>query len=137
MKVMRRVCSVHVSKNWLWAGLLAFVLASLPGFAQESSSTAQKPENSMSSSSAAQAGQQAPKSDVDHRKYPFTEFGNAVGHWPNPIGPYKPRDVPQPSFVNTPRMEQLFKDGKIMLSMSDAIALALENNLDLAIARYN
>src|SRR5207237_4707675 len=29
------------------------------------------------------------------------------------------------------------RDGKIMLSLNDAIALALENNLDLAIARYN
>jgi outer membrane protein len=134
---MRRVCSVHVSKNSMRVGLLAFVLASLPGFAQESSTTAQKPASSTPSTSAAQAGQQTPQSDVDHRKYPFTEFGKAVGHWPNPIGPYKPRDVPQPSFVNTPRMEQLFKEGKIMLSLSDAIALALENNLDLAIARYN
>jgi len=34
-------------------------------------------------------------------------------------------------------MDQLVRDGKIYLSMSDAIALALENNLDLAIARYN
>jgi outer membrane protein TolC len=34
-------------------------------------------------------------------------------------------------------MEQLLRDGKIYLSISDAVALALENNLDLAIARYN
>jgi len=34
-------------------------------------------------------------------------------------------------------MDQLVRDGKIYLSMSDAVALALENNLDLAIARYN
>jgi outer membrane protein TolC len=34
-------------------------------------------------------------------------------------------------------MDQLVRDGKIYLSMSDAISLALENNLDLAIARYN
>ncbi len=29
------------------------------------------------------------------------------------------------------------RDGKIMLSMNDAVALALENNLDLVLARYN
>ena len=29
------------------------------------------------------------------------------------------------------------RDGKLYLSMDDAIALALENNLDIAIARYN
>jgi len=53
------------------------------------------------------------------------------------IGPYKAKTVPPPVLKNTPRIEQLMKDGKLMLSMNDAIALALENNLDLAIARYN
>ncbi len=31
----------------------------------------------------------------------------------------------------------LLKDGKIYLSLSDAIALTLENNYDIAIARYD
>ncbi len=35
------------------------------------------------------------------------------------------------------RLDDLVKDGKIYLSLSDAIALALENNYDIAIARYN
>ncbi|PYX35378.1 MAG: hypothetical protein DMG75_14260, partial [Acidobacteria bacterium] len=39
--------------------------------------------------------------------------------------------------ANTPRIEQLMQNGKLMLSMDDAIALAMENNLDIAIARYN
>ena len=38
---------------------------------------------------------------------------------------------------NSPRIDQLIKNGKLMLSLDDAITLALENNLDLAIARYN
>src|SRR5207245_5376057 len=42
-----------------------------------------------------------------------------------------------PSLSNTPRIDQLLQNGKLMLSMDDAIALALENNLDIAIARYN
>lgn len=53
------------------------------------------------------------------------------------IGPYTGRDVPAPNFANAPRIEQLVKNGQIMLSINDAVALALENNLDLAIARYN
>jgi len=53
------------------------------------------------------------------------------------IGPYTGRDVPPPNFANAPRIEQLVKNGQIMLSINDAVALALENNLDLAIARYN
>ena len=36
-----------------------------------------------------------------------------------------------------PRVDALIKDGVLELSLQDAIQLALENNLDLAIARYN
>ena len=54
-----------------------------------------------------------------------------------PIAPFRARHVPAPNLSNSPRMDQLVRDGKVYLSMSDAIALALENNLDLAIARYN
>ena len=45
--------------------------------------------------------------------------------------------MPSPNLTNTPRLDQLLKNGKLMLSMNDAIALALENNLDIAISRYN
>jgi outer membrane protein len=54
-----------------------------------------------------------------------------------PVAPYKAKHVPAPNLSNSPRIDQLLRDGRIYLSMSDAIALALENNLDLAIARYN
>ena len=39
--------------------------------------------------------------------------------------------------TNSPRLDRLIRDGKLYLSLKDAIDLALENNLDLAIARYN
>ncbi len=61
--------------------------------------------------------------------------GSSLLH--NPIAQYKAKHVPEPNLSNSPRVDQLMRDGRIMLSMSDAIALALENNLDLAIARYN
>lgn len=54
-----------------------------------------------------------------------------------PLTYYRAKHVAAPNLSNSPRMEQLVRDGKIYLSMSDAVALALENNLDLAIARYN
>ena len=57
--------------------------------------------------------------------------------FPNVIRPYMPQHVPPPNLVNTPRIEQLMHDGKIILSIDDAVALALENNLDIGIARYN
>jgi outer membrane protein len=41
------------------------------------------------------------------------------------------------SFANSVRLTDLVKDGKIYLSLSDALALAIENNYDIAIARYD
>ena len=39
--------------------------------------------------------------------------------------------------LTTRRIDSLLRDGKIYLSLSDAVALALENNYDIAIARIN
>src|SRR5205085_4102469 len=47
------------------------------------------------------------------------------------------RQVPPPTMNNSPRTATLVREGKIMLSLNDAITLALENNLDLGIARFN
>src|SRR5450432_304078 len=55
----------------------------------------------------------------------------------SPLHPYMPDLVPEPVLANSPRIDQLMRDGKLYLSLRDAIDLALENNLDLAIARYN
>src|ERR1700748_1165027 len=54
----------------------------------------------------------------------------------NPFGPFMGDRVPAPVLTNSPRLDRLVRDGKLYLSLKDAIALALENNLDLAIARY-
>jgi outer membrane protein len=56
---------------------------------------------------------------------------------PNPFARYIPRDVPPPAFTNAPKIEQLVQNGKLMLSLNDAIAIALADNLDIAVARYN
>ncbi len=65
------------------------------------------------------------------------EYAKPRSHFPNPIAPYTPRHVAPPNLANTPRIDQLMHDGKLYISMNDAVALALENNLDIAIARYN
>jgi len=56
--------------------------------------------------------------------------------FPNVIAPYKPRDIEHPVLTNSPRLAQLIQDGKLNLSLEDAIALALENNLDIAVQRF-
>ena len=55
----------------------------------------------------------------------------------NPLNAYMPDTVPEPMLNNSARIDQLVRDGKLFLSLKDAIELALEDNLDLAIARYN
>jgi outer membrane protein TolC len=65
------------------------------------------------------------------------EYSKPQSYIPNPVNPYTSRNVKPPSLANTPRLDQFMHDGKLYISINDAVALALENNLDLAIARYN
>ncbi len=65
------------------------------------------------------------------------DYSKERGYWPNPLKPYQAVDAPAANFFNSPRLNDLIKDGKIYLSLSDAIMLALENNYDIAIQRFN
>ncbi len=78
-----------------------------------------------------------PQNTPETRPLPVLNYSKPVSHFPNPIGPYTPRYLSAPNLANTARIDQLMHDGKLYLSLNDAIALALENNLDIAIARYN
>src|SRR3984957_16271857 len=78
------------------------------------------------------APQQAPT-----QGFVVKDYSKPASHFPNPIGPYKPRHVAPPDLSNTPRINELMQDGKLRISIDDAVALALENNLDIGIARYN
>jgi outer membrane protein TolC len=60
-----------------------------------------------------------------------------IPHSDNPLNAYRASLVPQPNLANSSRIDALVKDGVLELSLKDAISLALENNLDIAIARYN
>jgi len=68
---------------------------------------------------------------------PVINYSEPVSYFPNPLGPYTARHLEAPNLANTARIDQFMHDGKLYLSLNDAIALALENNLDIAIARYN
>ena len=87
-------------------------------------------------------GQDAPAEPVpqntpETRPLPVLNYSKPVSHFPNPIGPYTARHLAAPNMANTARIDQLMHEGKLYLSLNDAIALTLENNLDIAIARYN
>ena len=85
----------------------------------------------------AQDSSPMPAAPSASKPFDVQQYSNPESHFPNPIGPYTPRRVAQPNLANTPRIDGLMRDGKLYISMNDAIALALENNLDIAIARYN
>jgi outer membrane protein len=81
-----------------------------------------------------QAPQATPPSAV---RYMGADYSKPRSQFPNVIAPYMPAPVPPPNLSNTKRIDQLIQDGKVMLSLNDAVALTLENNLDLVLARYN
>ncbi|MBZ5704948.1 MAG: TolC family protein [Acidobacteriia bacterium] len=112
---------LNSSARCVAAVMLAGVLC-ISGWAQTS---AQPPQNP------------APQTQKLQTPYPFSDYSKPQGYFPNPVGPYSPRTVSPPNLANTPRIDQLMRDGKLYLSLDDTIALALENNLDIAIARYN
>ena len=68
------------------------------------------------------------------RKQPFHVD---LPHSHNPLVALQAQHAPPLDLTNSPRLESLIRDGKLYISLSDAIALAIENNLDLAYFRYN
>jgi len=89
------------------------------------------------SAGSAQALPQAPTATSSSHVFDIHEYARPHSAFPNVIAPYTGKEVPPPVFANSSRIDQLMRDGKIYLSMDDAVALALENNLDIGIARYN
>jgi len=85
-----------------------------------------------SSSTPPLAPQPASRELVHLRDYSVPRSG-----FPRFLQPYKSEDLAQPNLGNSGRIDSLMRDGKIYLSINDAVALALENNLDIEIARYN
>ena len=64
------------------------------------------------------------------------DYSNGPRWFPNFISSYKPIKMPEPVLTNSPRLDQLVQDGKLMLSLEDAVSIALENNLDISVQRF-
>jgi outer membrane protein TolC len=58
-------------------------------------------------------------------------------HAPAILRPYLAPEVPPVRLANSPRLSETVRAGTIYLTLQDAIALALENNIDIEVARYN
>ena len=119
-------------------GLLLMSVSTQPVLAQQQA-TPPAPAATLTVASD-QAMPQAPQPKLTEPLYlrdTGRDYTKAKGFFKNPIAPYTPIDVPLPRTGNTPRLDGLLRDGKIYLSLADAVALALENNYDIAIARIN
>jgi outer membrane protein TolC len=84
----------------------------------------------------AQVDLQAPAPNGSAAKQAPVPVAQLQHSW-NPLSFYRGQVVPPPSMANSVRLDTLIRDGKLYLSLRDAIDLALENNLDIVIARYN
>jgi outer membrane protein TolC len=111
----------------------------MPGLAQQ----AQQPNQNIQSVKRDKEGSPLPDTPIPTLTEPLwlrpssRDFSKPyAGLWGAPWKPYMPTTVEKANFSNSVRMTDLLRDGKIYLSLSDAIALALENNYDIAISRY-
>jgi outer membrane protein TolC len=75
----------------------------------------------------------APVASLGLAKHDFSRGPRA---FPDMFKPYQSIGIEAPSLTNSPRIEQFIKDGKLTLSLQDAVELALENSLDIAVQRY-
>ncbi len=126
----------HMSS--IFSNFVAPILVGITGVAMMNvAGWTQEPQSPARSGPAPQASAPQPQSTLSGQAFVLKDYSRPHRAFPNLIAPYQAEHVPAPILANTPRMDQLLHDGKILLSIDDAVALALENNLDLAIARYN
>ena len=132
------------------AASIALLLMSVwtqPGMAQQANPPAQvnptapAPPQAVTNDTTGQPGlPQAPAPKLTGPLYlrdTGKDYTKPKSHFWNPIAPYTATNVPELSLGNPPGLIQLMKDGKIYLSLADAVRLGLENNYDIAIARLN
>ena len=111
--------------------LLAAVLAGILAGAPVTPVFAQEPAAAQAARPVAQGG--VPIS-LGVSKYNYT---HSPKPFPNLFAPYRTQFVDPGVLANSPRLEQLISNGKMNLSLQDAIALALENSMDIVVQRYN
>lgn len=132
----------HLSRPTL-AAFLAILLAGGPVWAQDQQPQQPAPAPEKPGLPTPQTpGQDAYKTTPTNPPIPVSlgvskyNYTRAPRPFPNLIAPYRPIQVPAPVLTNSPRIEQLIHDGKLELTLQDAVELALENSMDIAVQRY-
>ena len=115
-----------------WRALVSFALSlalATPAWSQATPQTARP-------ASAQVVLPQAP-APAPQGQYAPSDYSKSRSQFPHVIAPYRAAHVPPPNLANAARIDSLIRDGRIYLSINDAVALTLENNLDIVLARYN
>ena len=127
-----------MSRSLRHAAMVLWTVASLvvsPVFAQAQQSQSQSQSQTQSQPQDQQSA--PPPAPVTAKRLNLgPDYSKGKPFFPNIFAPYTPIKVAAPELTNTPRLNQLIQDGKLMLSLDDAIALALENNLDIRVQRF-
>jgi outer membrane protein TolC len=120
---------------------VAFAQQAPPAAAADSSKKSAVPAAPAPTTSAQAAASPSLAQQIQQAQQPsFAQqepFHVSLPHSHKPLSPYRPTDAPPLDLTNSPRLQSLIRDGKLYISLSDTIALAIENNLDLASFRYN
>ena len=95
------------------------------------------PSGAPASPQATPPAQTQPPPNVPPFQFPqVRDYSKPPSWFPHVLTPYRQSSVPQPLLTNSSRIDQMIKDGKLYLSLQDAVELALENNLDIQVQRY-
>ncbi len=105
--------------------------------AQPQGQTAQLPAEQQGEPSNQGQSAAPPVAPVRHLNFGLgRDYSKGPSWLPNIIKPYQQKTVPPATLINTPRIEQLIHNGKLELSLEDAVSLALENNMNIAVQRF-
>lgn len=119
----------------VFALMMAVLLAVGPLFPVFAQSPAQNPppNPAPAAPSSSQGSAIAPVGSLGLAEHDFTRGPSS---FPNLLKPYQQIQIEEPVITNSPRLDQLIHDGKLEISLQDAVELALENSLDIAVQRY-
>jgi len=119
----------------LFAIVLAGLLAAGPFSPVFAQSPAQNPPSNPApaASTAPDGSSIAPVASLGVASRNYTHGPRA---FPNILKPYESIHIEEPVLTNSPRLDQLIHDNKLEINLQDAVELALENSLDIAVQRY-
>lgn len=125
------------SNRWLATLLsMAMVFSPLAASAQGPAPPQEAQQPPAAPAAAAQAPSPA-QTPGEFRMHLYDQnYTNGPSVFPNIFKPYAQTRLPQEVLENAPSLDQLIQGGKLVLSLQDAVQLALQNNLDISVQRW-